>query len=82
MIERGGRPDLVGEPLGADQHAQLGPEHLERHLAMMLEIVGQVDRRHAAPAELALDGVAAGEGGRETVQLVGGHSMKLLPAPP
>ncbi len=66
MGEPGGDPDFVGEPLGAEQRPQLGPEHLDRHLAAVLQIVGQVDRGHPAPAELALDGVPARERGAET----------------
>ena len=68
-----GHPDLAGEALGAEHRAQLGPEHLDRHLAVMLEVVRQVDRGHAAPAELALDGVAARQRGAELFQLIGGH---------
>ena len=32
------------------------------HFALLFEVVGQVDRRHAALAQLTLDGVAAFEG--------------------
>jgi hypothetical protein len=80
VIERRGDPDLAGEPVGAEQRSELGPEDLDRHLAVMLEIVRQVDGRHPAPAELALEGVAAPEGGAEAFQLVGGglrHSINL-----
>ena len=73
VVERGGDPDLAGEAVGAEQRAELGPEHLDRHLAVVPEVVGQVDRRHAAPAELALDGVAALQRGAELFQLIGGH---------
>ena len=38
--------------------AELGAEHLDRDLAVVLEVLGEVDRGHAAPAELALDPVA------------------------
>jgi hypothetical protein len=33
-------------------------EHLERHGAIMPDVVGQVHRGHPAPTELALDPVA------------------------
>ena len=46
---------------GPSSDAQLGPEHLDRHLAAVPEVVGQVDRGHPAAAELAEDGVAVGE---------------------
>jgi hypothetical protein len=67
MIEPGDDLDLAIEPLRPEHGAELRSEHLDRHLAAMLQIVGQVDRRHAAVADLALDGVAAGEGGAEAV---------------
>ena len=38
-------------------------EHLERDLPLVLEVVGQVDGRHTALTDLALDAVAALEGG-------------------
>ena len=60
-LSAGGDPDLAGEPVGAEQGAQLGAEHLDRHLAAVPQVVGQVDRGHAAVAELAEDGVAVGE---------------------
>ncbi len=65
MIERGSDPDLAGESIGAEHRSQLGPEHLDRDFAAMLQVLCQVHGRHPAPAELALDGVAAGESSAE-----------------
>ena len=65
MLEVGGDLDFLEEPLGTEDSSQLGSEDLHRHLAMMLQILGEVDRRHATRPELALDPVAVGEGGRE-----------------
>ena len=50
-----GELDLAQEPLGAQRRGELGAEHLERDLAVVLEVVREVDGRHAAAAELALD---------------------------
>ena len=55
--------DLAQKPLGPEQRRQIGAEHLDRHLAVVLHVVGEVHRRHAPTAELALDAVAAGERG-------------------
>ena len=55
------------EPLGAEHGGELGLQHLDRDLAVVPEVLGEVDRRHAARAELALDAVAVGEGGGEMV---------------
>ena len=65
MIELGGDADLAGEPVGPEHRSQLGPEHLDRDLAVMPQIVGEIDRGHPAVAQLALDPVAARERGRE-----------------
>ena len=37
-------------------------QHLERDLALVLEVIRQVDRSHPALTDLALDAVAALEG--------------------
>ena len=50
---------------------EFGPQDLDGDLAVVLEVVGEIDRGHAAGAELALDAVAVGQGGRELGQRVG-----------
>ncbi len=45
------------EPIGAHRVGQLGMEHLERDLATVLHILGEIDGRHPATSELALDGI-------------------------
>ena len=57
--------DLAQEALGADRRGQLRAEHLEATSRSCRRSWAQVDRRHAAPAELALEAVAAVEVGRE-----------------
>ena len=52
-------------PLGAEHGGKLGAQDLEGDLALVLEILGQVDGGHAALAQLALDAVAVGEGGEK-----------------
>ena len=69
MLEVGGGLDLTEEPLGADDRGQFGPQHLEGHLAVVLQVLRQVHRGHAAGAELPLDAVAVGEGGGEAAHL-------------
>jgi hypothetical protein len=63
--EPGGDPDLLGEPLGAERRTQLGAEHLEGDRAVVPEVVGQIDRRHSASADLTLEAVLVGQGGGE-----------------
>jgi hypothetical protein len=67
VLQPGGGLDLGQEPLRAQRRRQLGVEHLDGHLAVVPEIVRQVDRGHAAGAELALDAVAVGERGGEAL---------------
>ncbi len=61
MLECRDGLNLPHEPLGADHRRELRPEHLDRDSAPMLEIFREVDRGHAALAQLALDAVAVGE---------------------
>jgi len=57
--------DLLHEPLGAEHGGELRAQHLDGDLAVVFEVLGQIDGSHAALAELTLDAVAIGEGGRE-----------------
>ena len=63
VLEVRGGLDLREEPLGADRSGQLRPQHLHRDLAVVLQVLGEVDRRHPAPAHLPLDAIAVGEHG-------------------
>ena len=59
--------DLVEEAVRAERGAQLRSQDLHGDGAAVGEILGEVDRRHPAPAELALDAVPAGEAGSEAI---------------
>ena len=69
VLQRRGGFNLLQESLSAEHGGELRLEQLERHLAVVLHVLAQIDRRHAAFAELALDAVATGEGGVETIYL-------------
>ena len=47
--------DLAQEALAGDRACEVGLEHLDGDVAIVLEVVREVDGRHAAAAELALD---------------------------
>jgi hypothetical protein len=51
--------DLGQEALAADHRRELRLEDFEGDAAVVLQVLGQVDRGHAALAELTLDAVAA-----------------------
>jgi hypothetical protein len=81
VLELCGDLDLAGEPLGAEGGGELGSEDLYGDLPMMLQVFGEIHRRHAALAELALDCVTVGEGGAELVQRGGGHQTQRFAGP-
>ena len=60
-----GDVDLAQEAFGADGLRELRAKHLDRDKATMLDVAREVDGGHAAVAEFAVDGVAAGEGDGE-----------------
>ncbi|HZI21522.1 MAG TPA: hypothetical protein VFD76_03370 [Gemmatimonadales bacterium] len=74
MGQARGDLDLAQEPLGAERRGDLGPEHFERDAAAVLQVGGEVNRRHPAMSELALDPVTPGEGGLEADRQIG-HAM-------
>ena len=67
MVELGRDPHFAQEALGADDGAQVGAKDFERDLAVVLQIAREIDGGHSAGADLALDGVAVGEGGSEAL---------------
>ena len=75
MLEVGGELDLGQEPLGADDGGELRAQQLERDLAVVLEVLREVDGGHAAGADLTFDPVAVGEGYLEPVLELGHVSL-------
>ena len=61
MVKLGGHLDFAHEAVGAEGRRQVRLQHLHRHLAVVLEVLGQVHRGHAADAEFAFDAVAVGQ---------------------
>jgi len=55
VLESRGEPDLPLEPVGAQVGSEIGVEDLEGDWPVVAEIARQVDRGHAAAAELPLD---------------------------
>jgi hypothetical protein len=53
-------------------------EHRERNRAVMLEVVGEVDRGHATPSELTLDQVAVTKGVGEVRRDTCGHEGRQV----
>ena len=59
VVQRGGDLDLEAESVGADATGQLGCEDLDHDLSPERPLGGEEHARHAAAAELTLDGVRA-----------------------
>ena len=58
MIEPGGQVDLALEALRPERGRELRVEQLQGHPPIMLQVVSEVDRGHAATPELSLEPVA------------------------
>ena len=72
--------DLAQEALAAEGGRQLRPEHLDGDLAVVLQVVGEVDHGHAAAPELALEAVLAGKGVLQVGEEV--HGLRRQSTPP
>ena len=57
MLQARGGLDLDHEPLGAEDGGELRLQYFEGDLAIVLEVVREVDGRHAAGAELSRERV-------------------------
>ena len=62
--------NFTQKPFGAERGSEFGTQHLHGHLALVLQILGEIDRRHAPSADFALDSIAVCDGGLEAVEKV------------
>ena len=53
MLKVRGGFDFLEEPFGADHRRQFGAQNLDRDLAVMTDVMGQIDRGHATGTQLA-----------------------------
>ncbi len=58
------------KPIRPDRSGHLGPEDFDSNRPVVLEILGEIDCRHAPATKLFFDRVAVGEGMREAIQEV------------
>src|SRR2546426_681789 len=75
--ESRGDLDFAHEALGAERRGELGPQHLDRDGAMMLEIPAEVHRGHPTATEFALDRVTPDEGGSQAGEQVGHERLRI-----
>ncbi len=77
------RFDFAEKTLRANHGAELRQKHLDRDLALVLQVFGEVDGGHATLPELALDAVAALQRRGESISLRGsahGDSARECPS--
>jgi hypothetical protein len=58
VLQAGCEPDFTLEAFGTEGRGELGVQYLKGHLAVVLQIVREVNRGHAAAPELAVEAVA------------------------
>jgi hypothetical protein len=58
--------DLAREPMGAEREGDVAAEELDRDEPALPEVLRQIDRRHPASADLALERIAPAEDGSGT----------------
>jgi hypothetical protein len=68
MLQPRGELDLSKEALGPERHCQFGVQDLERDRPVVLQVLGEEHRGHAAAPELALKRIAVGERGLQRVE--------------
>jgi hypothetical protein len=74
VLEAGGRLDLLEEPRRPQRGGQLGTQHFQRNITLVLAIPGQVHHCHPAAAQLVFDHVPLGDPRLQTrLKVVHGH---------
>ena len=57
MLQLGDGRDLAAKALGAERRGEIGMQNLEGDGTLVLRVASEIDRRHSAASELALDRV-------------------------
>ena len=78
MLQLRRNRDLSQETFRPKGYGEFGSQHFHRHLAVVFQILGEIDRGHPSSADLLLDGIALGEGGLETVEKLWHCCLALL----
>ena len=62
MLQLRRQLDLAEESIGTERGREVGPQHLDRDLPMVLEVLREIHRPHAAASQLPLQAVAVAKG--------------------
>ena len=68
MLESRRGPDLLEESIGAQRLRYVGAKHLHGHGAIVLEVMGPIDRGHATLTKELVQSVAIGECGAKELR--------------
>jgi len=69
VLEIGDDPDFTKEPLGTDRRGEFGTENLERDLALVAQVAGEVHGGHATLSQLTLELIAVSQGCAQPIGL-------------
>jgi hypothetical protein len=78
VLEIRGDLDFGQKALAAEDGRELGVQDLDRHLAAVLEILGEMDGGHAALAQLPHEAVAVGQRRRKAGGWAGHSGVSLM----
>src|SRR5207249_4639282 len=70
VLEGGLDVDLAQKALGTERGGELGPEHLDRDVAVVLPVVGMVHMGHAPGPDLTIEIVTVRKCGPQAINLV------------
>ena len=79
MLQVRGDADFGQEPIDAEHGTEVGIEDLERDGPAMLDVAREIDRGHAATADLTVDRISAGDGRGESSGVGHGDSASRSP---
>src|SRR6185369_944872 len=68
MLQIGSRLDFREESLGPDRNGELRLLDFYSNLAVVLQVLGEVDSGHASCAELAVDAISVSKGCGQTLE--------------
>ena len=77
VLEVGRRLDFAEEAISAECGGELGAKNLDGDLAIVLQVVGEIDSGHAAGPEFALDAVTVSEGAIQRCNEVGHRRLSI-----
>jgi hypothetical protein len=76
MLQASDNPDFLNKTFSTQDVGQVAPKNLEGYQSIMLQVVREIDRGHATPAELPFEHVPISDGSGKIIENVG-HGQNL-----